>query len=363
MSEVDHRFCVAPMMERTDRHDRMFLRQFSRRALLYTEMVGAAALVHSSQRGDVHRLLFHNPAEQPLALQLGGCDPVQLAEAAALGAGAGYREVNLNVGCPSRRVQAARFGACLMAEPRLVAECVQAMQSAVADATAAEVGAAEAAAADAGAETDAAVPVTVKCRIGIDEQDDEAFLFRFMEEVAAAGCRVFIIHARKAALRGLSPKQNREVPPLNYGRVLAAKKRFPELCIVINGGITDLQQAATLLEQGADGVMLGRAAYDNPYLLHQVDREIFGESEGEGDDEADGAAAEPRSRRQYLEGFVPYIERELARGTPLHHITRHTLGLFKGVAGGRGYRRHLSTYANRPGAGVSVLREAMAMVG
>ncbi|MGI9251109.1 MAG: tRNA dihydrouridine(20/20a) synthase DusA [Pseudohongiellaceae bacterium] len=321
MNTLDHRFCVAPMMDWTDRHDRMFLRQFSRHALLYTEMVTAAALRH----GDADYLLAHNPVEQPVALQLGGSDPDELMAAAVLGAGAGYREINFNVGCPSDRVQSGRFGACLMAEPELVAKCVTAMAAAV------------------------SVPVTVKCRIGIDEQDNEAFLFQFIEQIATSGCKTFIIHARKAILSGLSPKQNREIPPLNYERVIAAKAHFPELEIIINGGIDSLVQARTFL-QAVDGVMLGREAYQNPYLLHQVDSEIFGET------------AADRTRQQYLEQFLPYVEQELARGTPLHHITRHTLGLFRGVKGGRQYRRHLSQHACDPGAGIAVLRDALNFV-
>ena len=330
MNIVDHRFCVAPMMERTDRHERMFLRQFSRRALLYTEMITATALRH----GDRDRFLAYNPQEQPLALQLGGCDPAELTAGAVMGFEAGYQEINLNVGCPSNRVQAGRFGVRLMAEPALVAECISTMAAKV------------------------QVPVTVKCRIGMDKQDDEAFLFHFIETVTAAGCNTFIIHARRALLHGLSPKQNREVPPLNYNRVIAAKKHFPELEIVINGGITTLAQAKTLLQK-VDGVMLGREAYDNPYLLHSVDREIFGEGDGRKTD-TERKPCNAKTRQEYLADFLPYIESELVRGTPLHHITRHTLGLFKGVKGGRQYRRHLSQEARRPGADISVLKDALA---
>ena len=326
------------MMDWTDRHDRMFLRQFSRRALLYTEMVTAAALSH----GDSRRLLAHDPQEQPVALQLGGCEPAELAAAAQLGCEAGYQEINLNVGCPSERVRAGRFGACLMAEPSLVADCVASMAEAM------------------------PLPVTVKCRIGIDQQDSADFLFRFIETVAKqGGCQTFIIHARKAILKGLSPKQNREIPTLNRPRVFAAKAQFPQLEIVINGGITTLDEAQELL-QHVDGVMLGREAYQNPYLLHRVDQVIFGEADSkagrEADSETSSEASDGKSRRDYLERFLPYVERELARGTPLHHLTRHTLGLFKGVKGGRQYRRHLSQRACEPGAGMAVLRDAMGFV-
>jgi len=315
------RFCVAPMMECTDRHDRAFLRQFSRRALLYSEMVTANALLH----GDAARLLRFSPLEQPVALQLGGSDPGDLARAALLGEQAGYREINLNLGCPSGRVQGGNFGACLMNEPARVAACVSAMRSAV------------------------QIPVTVKCRIGIDGRDSEAELLDFIETIAAAGCRTFVIHARIAILKGLTPKQNREVPPLNHARVLRVKQVFPALETIINGGITSLGQAAELL-RSVDGVMLGRAAYGNPWLLHEVDERFFGE------------APATKTRLDYLEGFLPYIGEELRQGTPLRHITRHMLGLFKGQPGGKRFRRHLSTHGNRSDASLEVLLDAMALV-
>ena len=316
-----HRFCVAPMMDRTDRHDRVFLRQFSGKALLYTEMVTSAALQH----GDAGYLLQYDPAEHPVALQLGGSDPAQLARAAVLGQDAGYDEINLNVGCPSDRVQSGAFGACLMATPALVARCVGAMREA----------------------TD--VPVTVKCRIGIDQRDSEQFLWDFVGTVREAGCELFIVHARKAVLQGLSPRENREIPPLNYQRVYALKRHFADLEVVINGGITSIEQTIGHLDQ-VDGVMLGREAYQNPYLLHHVDSRLF------------GAAAVTRSRVDYLRQYLPYIEAELGKGTPLRHMSRHLLGLFKGQKGGRLYRRHLSEHSHVKDAGIDVLLDAISYV-
>jgi tRNA-dihydrouridine synthase A len=298
---TSHRFCVAPMMDWTDRHCRYFHRLLSRRALLYTEMITAEAIIH----GDLARLLAFSPAEQPVALQLGGSDPKTLARAAELAAPFGYAEINLNVGCPSDRVQEGRFGACLMREPEVVADCVHAMRAAI------------------------AIPVTVKCRIGVDDQDEEADLEHFVSTVAAAGCRTFIVHARKAWLQGLSPKENREVPPLDYGRVCRLKKNHPELCIVLNGGIQTLAEAARHLD-AFGGVMMGRAAYHDPYLLAQVDGRLYGET------------AAPPSRRQVIERLLPYVEAHLAAGRRLHAITRHVLGLYHGEPGGRAFRRALS---------------------
>ena len=318
---LSHRFCVAPMMDCTDRHDRAFLRQFSRHTLLYTEMLTSGALLH----GDTEGLLRFLPEEQPVALQIGGSDPRDLAAAARMGERAGYREVNLNLGCPSDRVQGGNFGACLMREPERVATCVSAMQSAV------------------------EIPVTVKCRIGVDDIDSDDDLLDFIGRLAQAGCRTFIIHARIAILKGLSPKQNREVPPLNYARVSRVKQAFPELEVVINGGIDSLDTAADLLRE-FDGVMLGREAYGNPFLLSKVDEIIFGEPAG------------TRTRLDYLDGFLPYVERELRQGTPLRHITRHMLGLFRGQPGGRRFRRHLSTHGNRREAPLEVLLDAMSHV-
>ena len=307
------------MMDWTDRHCRFLHRLITRRARLYTEMVTAEAILH----GKRDRLLGFSAAEQPVALQLGGCDPAKLAQAARIGEGYGYDEINLNVGCPSDRVQGGQFGACLMATPDVVAACVAAMQAAV------------------------AVPVTVKCRIGIDDQDSEADLERFVTMVAAAGCRTFIVHARKAWLQGLSPKENREIPPLDYGRVYRLKAAHPELTIVINGGIASLEEAETHLAH-VDGVMLGRAAYQAPFdTLADVDGRIFGE------------AGEPRSRRDVIEALLPYVEAHVAGGGRLNNVTRHILGLYHGRPRGRLFRRYLSQNATRPGAGGDVLRQAM----
>jgi tRNA-dihydrouridine synthase A len=308
------------MMDWTDRHCRFFHRLLTRNALLYTEMVTAEAVL----RGDRERLLSFSPQEHPVALQLGGSGPAKLAEAAAIGEGFSYDEINLNVGCPSDRVQEGRFGACLMAEPELVADCVAAMRRRV------------------------AVPVTVKCRIGIDDQDGEAALQRFVDVVADAGCGTFIVHARKAWLQGLSPKENREVPPLDYDRVFRLKADRPQLEIVLNGGIQSIEEAAAHLGK-VDGVALGRAAYQNPYLLAEVDGALFG-----------SADAVP-SRRQALEQLVPYVERHLRAGGRLNNIVRHILGLYHGRPRARAFRRHLSEQAPREGAGIGVLLEAIAI--
>jgi tRNA-dihydrouridine synthase A len=318
MQFQSHTFCVAPMMDWTDRHCRFFHRLLSGRARLYTEMVTAEAVLH----GRRERLLAFSPEEHPVALQLGGSDPDRLAEAAAIGEGYGYDEINLNVGCPSDRVQEGRFGACLMAEPALVARSVAAMRARV------------------------AVRVTVKCRIGIDDQDSEADLERFVAAVAEAGCRTFIVHARKAWLQGLSPKENREVPPLDYGRVYRLKAVHPGLKIVLNGGIASLAEAEAHLAR-VDGVALGRAAYQNPYLLAEVDRRLL------------GAEAPVPSRRAVLEALVPYVERHLRGGGRLNNVTRHILGLYHGRPRARAFRRLLSEWAPREGAGVEVLREAI----
>lgn len=306
------------MMDWTDRHCRAFHRKLTARALLYTEMVTAAAILH----GDRDRLLGFSAGEQPVALQLGGCDPAALSQAARIGAGYGYVEINLNVGCPSDRVQEGRFGACLMLEPELVARGWSAMQAAV------------------------DVPVTIKCRIGVDDQDAEADLERFVSTVAKAGCRTFVVHARKAWLKGLSPKENREVPPLDYDRVRRLKAAHPDLTIVLNGGITTLDEARGHLAW-ADGVMLGRAAYQNPYLLAQVDRQIF------------GADTPVPSREDVLEALIPYVERHVAAGGRLNNIARHVLGLYHGRPRGRAFRRHLSEQAVRAGAGADVLAAAL----
>src|SRR5262244_1807078 len=321
MSRLDRVFCIAPMMDWTDRHCRFFHRLLTRRALLYSEMITTGAVIH----GDRARLLASDPAEQPVALQLGGCDPRALAQCAEIGQGFGFAEINLNVGCPSDRVQEGRFGACLMAEPALVGDCVAAMKAAI------------------------AIPVTVKCRIGVDEQDPEAALAVFAGTIERAGADALIVHGRKAWLKGLSPRENREVPPLDYALVHRLKKTHPDLEIILNGGIASLDQART--ELGAlDGVMMGRAAYHEPWQLLNVDPVIFGEP-APFDSAKDAAVA-----------LIPYIERQLASGVRLHAVTRHLLGLFRAVPGARAFRRHLATEAVKPGAGSTVLADALAFV-
>ena len=315
------RFCIAPMMDWTDRHCRYFHRILSRRARLYTEMLTAAAVLY----GDRERLLRFDPAEHPVALQLGGSDPAQLAIAAGIGEGFGYDEINLNIGCPSERVQDGSFGACLMREPGLVAKAVAAIKARV------------------------KIPVTVKCRTGVDEQDPETALIALAERVAEAGCDVLIVHARKAWLKGLSPKENREVPPLDYALVHALKRRMPEFPIVLNGGLSAIPQMRAELEH-LDGVMVGRAAYQNPALLMEADRAFFRQT------------APVQSRREAVEAFLPYVEAQLAEGVPLHAMTRHLLGLFNGEPGARAWRRHLAAEALKPRAGVDVLRGALEYV-
>ncbi len=318
MTLSSSKLCVAPMMEWTDRHDRFFLRLISAHARLYTEMVTTGAILH----GDRERLLGFDETEHPVALQLGGSDPKDLARSAKIGEDCGYDEINLNVGCPSDRVQSGRFGACLMAEPDLVAQCVTEMRQAV------------------------AVPVTVKCRLGIDDQEVEETLPVFIEKMVRAGVETLIIHARKAWLEGLSPKENRDIPPLDYPLVYQMKREYPDLTIVINGGIPDLAAVEAHLQQ-VDGVMLGRAAYQNPYVLAEADRLFF------------DANAPVRSRVEIVEGFLPYAGRNLARGVPLNAMTRHILGLFNGQPGARLWRRHLSENAHKPGAGVDVIQRAL----
>ncbi len=316
-----HRFCVAPMLEVTDRHARRFYRLLSRRARLYTEMVTTGALLH----GDAERHLRHDPAESPVALQLGGSDPAALAECARLAEAAGYDEVNLNCGCPSDRVQAGRFGACLMLEPGLVAESVAAMREAT------------------------SIPVTVKCRLGVDEQDDYETFLAFIDTVAAAGCDTFIVHARKAWLRGLSPKENREIPPLRHEWVWRLKQERPQLNIIINGGITDLESCEGHLTR-VDGVMLGRAVWHHPWLLGRVDSQLFGMPD---------TFTEPLLA---VSDYLPYVERELATGTPLPLLLRPLMGLFHGLPGARRWRRILGEHAHRAGSGVEVLHEALQAV-
>ena len=318
---LDKRFCIAPMMEWTDRHCRYFHRLMTRHAVLYTEMITTGAVIH----GDRARLLAFDPAEHPVAVQLGGSDPRALAQAARICADLGFDEINLNVGCPSDRVQEGRFGACLMAEPALVGDCVAAMKAAV------------------------GVPVTVKCRIGIDDQDPETALEALTIAVASAGVDALIVHARKALLAGLSPRENRDIPPLDHGRVYRLKAARPDLRIILNGGIADVAQAANHLK-AVDGVMMGRAAYREPWRLLEVDPLLF------------GAPARFTSPKAVAEAMLPYVCRELARGTRLHAVTRHMLGLFHAVPGARAFRRHLAVNATRQVADETVLREAFALV-
>ncbi|MGR5308162.1 tRNA dihydrouridine(20/20a) synthase DusA [Vibrio mediterranei] len=316
-----NRLSVAPMLDWTDRHCRYFHRLLSSQTLLYTEMVTTGAIIHG--KGD---FLAYNEEEHPVALQLGGSNPADLATCAKLAAERGYDEINLNVGCPSDRVQNGRFGACLMAEPELVAECVAAMKEVV------------------------DVPVTVKTRIGIDDQDSYEFLTRFVSLVSEkAGCEQFTIHARKAWLSGLSPKENREIPPLDYPRAYQIKKDFPHLQIAVNGGVKTLEESLEHLKH-LDGVMIGREAYQNPYILAQVDQLIF------------GLDTPVKKRKQVVEEMYPYIERQLANGSYLGHISRHMIGLFQAMPGARQWRRYISENAHKKGAGIEVLETALAKI-
>lgn len=315
------RFCTAPMIDWSDRHCRYMWRVMSRHARLYTPMITTGAILH----GDANYLLNYDPQEHPVALQLGGSDPAALAQCAKIAQEWGYDEVNLNCGCPSDRVQSGLFGACLMAKPELVAECVAAMIDAC------------------------EIPVTVKHRIGIDDMESYTLLADFVGTIADAGCNVFIVHARKAWLQGLSPKENREIPPLNYPWVYQLKRDFPNLTIVINGGIESLNQCHEHLNN-VDGVMLGRAVYKDPWLTAEVDQQLF-------DD-----LPLISSRSDFFQQLMPYVEQALIDGVKLNHITRHLLGLYQGVAGAKQFRRHLSENAWREGAGLEVLEQALAMV-
>jgi tRNA-dihydrouridine synthase A len=314
---MEERIHIAPMMDWTDRHCRYFMRQLHPTAVLYTEMVTAAAVHH----GDAERLLRFNDAEHPVALQLGGSDAALMAAATRQAHKYKYDEVNINVGCPSDRVQSGQFGACLMAEPQTVADCFKAMQ----------------------AETD--VPVTVKTRIGIDDRDSEAFLHQFVDVLAGAGCRKFIVHARIAILEGLSPKENRTIPPLNYSRVYRLKRAYPELQIVLNGGLTDIQQVDEVLPH-VDGVMIGRQAYHQPYFLAELAHHL------------DPARPLP-DRCNIVRAMLPYVESVVAAGEPLNRVSRHMLGLFAGRPGARAWRRYLSEHAHQDGAGANVLISAL----
>jgi tRNA-dihydrouridine synthase A len=314
-----HRLCVAPMMDWTDRHCRAFHRVLSRRTLLYTEMLTSGAVIH----GDRERLMGFDEIEHPVALQLGGSEPRELAEAARIGEAMGYDEINLNVGCPSDRVQSGRFGACLMREPELVAECMSEIRAAV------------------------RVPATVKCRIGVDDQDPDESLFGLVEPCARAGVNVFVVHARKAWLKGLSPKENRDIPPLDYEIVHRLKRERPELTVILNGGIGSLDVAEEHIARGLDGAMLGRAAYHEPGLLGQADRRLFG-------------GAEPDvGPHEAVRAFLPYVEQRLSEGVRLPAMTRHMLGLFHGRPGARAWRRILTVEAIRPGAGPDVIERAL----
>lgn len=315
---------IAPMMDRTDRHYRWFMRQLTRRTLLYTEMITAQALRH----GDRQALLgFDREVEHPVALQLGGDEPQLLAECARMAEDFGYDEVNLNVGCPSARVQSGQFGVCLMLRPERVAACVEAMRRAT------------------------SLPVTVKHRIGVDHHDSYEFMARFVRIVAEAGCQRFTVHARKAWLKGLSPKENREVPPLRYDEVYRLKAEHPHLFIELNGGVTSLAQVRTHLAAGLDAVMIGRAAYDDPWLLATVDRELFGDTE-----------APAVTRQQVAAAMLDYVDRQVARGIKAHAVTRHMFHLFAGQPGGRHWRRHLGEHGPKPGTTSAVLREALELV-
>lgn len=317
----NHRFSIAPMMDWSDHNCRYFWRLLTKQALLYTEMVTTGALIH----GDRKRFLHFNREEHPVALQLGGSDPKDLARCARWAQEWGYDEVNINCGCPSDRVQSGMFGACLMGKPDLVADCVKAMMDSC------------------------DIPVTVKHRIGIDHMESYEQLLAFIEPVAAAGCSVFIVHARKAWLQGLSPKENREIPPLNYPWVYQLKKDFPHLTIVVNGGIQTIEECQTHLDH-VDGVMLGREAYQNPWMLAQVDEALF------------GMDSPLKSRDDVIAALLPFAEQHLAQGGQLNHITRHILGLYQGIPGARKFRRHLSENAYKKEAGIRILAEAYALV-
>ena len=302
---MSHRFCIAPMMDRTDRHCRYFHRLLTKRSFLYTEMLHSNAILN----GNTSKLLEYDQEEHPLAIQLGGSDPVSLAEASVISEEFGYKEINLNIGCPSTKVQKGRFGAVLMKEPGLVSKCISAMKKSV------------------------SIPVTVKCRIGVDDMDEDTYLDKFIKEVSFAGCETFIIHARKAWLKGLSPKDNREIPPLNYQRVYKLKDAFPDLNFIINGGIKTIEESLDHL-QYVDGVMLGREAYDNPYILTQVDSSIFSEN------------LNATSQGDILLKLLPYIQSEIEKGTKISHITKHLMGLFKGFNGAKNIRKYLVSLNN-----------------
>jgi tRNA-dihydrouridine synthase A len=318
---TNHRFSVAPMMDWTDKHCRYLHRLISKHTVLYTEMVTTGALIH----GDAKRFLAYNPEEHPVVLQLGGGDPRELAICAKMAEDHGYDEVNLNVGCPSDRVQNNMIGACLMAHPDRVADCIDQMQQAV------------------------DIPVTIKHRLGIDELDSQEYLLEFVRKVRDTGCKTFIIHARKAILQGLSPKENRDIPPLQYERVYDVKQAFPDLDVWINGGIRTLEETQQHL-QYVDGVMVGREAYQNPFLLSEVDALLYSDS------------SSINSRLDIAHAFEPYVAEQLAKGTPLYAVVKHMLGLFHGQRGGKQFRRHISENGHKQGAGLDVYRQALELV-
>ncbi len=320
--KINRRFCVAPMLDWTDRHERYLLRLISKRAVLYTEMVTTGALIH----GDPHRYLQYNREEHPLALQLGGSTPKDMASCAKLAEDYAYDEVNINVGCPSDRVQNGAFGACLMAEAELVAENVAAMREAV------------------------DIPVTVKNRIAIDDMPEYETLYHFLQTVSEAGCKTFIIHARKAWLKGLSPKQNRDVPPLNYQLVYQMKQEFPHLEIILNGGIKTLAECEQHLAK-VDGVMLGREVYHNPFILREVDKKIYGDD-----------TQKQQTELEVLQLYMQYMQKELAKGVYLKHLSRHLLGFFNGQPGAKAWRRYISENAYKPGADINVIKKALGFI-
>ncbi len=326
MSNIDRTFSIAPMIDWTDRHDRYFLRLISKHTLLYTEMITTGAIIH----GDKERHLGFNTEEHPVAVQLGGSNPSDLALCSKICEDYGYNEINLNIGCPSDRVQSGAFGACLMANPDLVAECIDKMKAAC------------------------TLPVTIKCRIGIDDQDEYTDLQHFVTTTKGAGCETFIVHARKAWLQGLSPKENRDIPPLNYERVYQLKREFPELEIIINGGIKTLDECTLHLDH-VDGVMMGREAYQNPFILANVDNLFFNPT----NQISAGAYPSQITRHEIVENMIIYIDKLLANGGQLKWASRHILGIFQGMPGARAWRRHLSQHAYKKDATTDVIREAL----
>ncbi len=320
---TSHKLCIAPMMEWTDRHYRYLVRLMTKHTYLYTEMVTSGALIH----GDRDRFLAFNECEHPIALQLGGSEPKDMAQSAKWGESAGYDEININVGCPSDRVQAGRFGVCLMREPKQVATCIRAMREHV------------------------SIPITVKCRIGVDDDDSYEFLTEFVDSITAAGCETLIVHARKAWLKGLNPKQNREIPELDYQRVYNLKKDYPDLNIIINGGIESIQQVKTHL-QFVDGAMIGRQAYKHPEFLLKVDRELYGQ-----------CSSQQADMNEIVLKYAEYVEANIINGTPLKSMTKHILNVYQGIPGAKLWRRHLSENMHKPGVGADLIHQSLEFVG